>query len=379
MIGNLSKMKPCGSYRNLVVVQVLESLIDELDAAVSEEAIKAIMNSFATKKLPLLDLLSTTNKAVQDIKKARALAKGGKATAAAAAGQHANLPTPAVFEDAPTLGTEIAILKEGDVDFTQVDTQVPFVMTALPDKHKEIMGKEDIKNYVAGFMDLFAKQEQVIIKEKEGRSGCKLSPTVATMVRDRIKAMIPTATLDDALKSAGKDALQPVFAPSLYGIVGSSEAIFGTEREFAPSLRMNSMGNRKVVMAPFYQLVDFMKNQKVQLADFKITQVRDYFKTMSKELLQRYVQFGGKLFHITIDAGSLLYTPPGYLFGDLCGKGSTNAGFRLGVVFPDEAGLKGLLEIKTWKASCKKDCAQLEALCSELAAHKEAPAEQPKA
>ena len=75
-----------------------------------------------------------------------------------------------------------------------------------------------------------------------------------------------------------------------------------------------------------------MKAKKVKVEGFNITSVRDYFKSMTKELLQEYVKFGGTVHHVTVDVGALIFMPAGCLFAERSGKGSANFGVRMGAL-----------------------------------------------
>ena len=131
-MGALAKMPPCGSYQQPVLFSTLDACIDELYSCHSDEGIKAVTNNFNTKKLPLLDLLSTSNKAVTDIAKARKVAsdinkKNGKGEAAGAAATD----TPSIlFEESPSVGQEVPVFQEGKLEGVKYHT--PFVITSSP-------------------------------------------------------------------------------------------------------------------------------------------------------------------------------------------------------------------------------------------------------
>lgn len=193
------------------------------------------------------------------------------------------------------------------------------------------------------------------------------------MIIGRIKIMLPKAVFASNLKVSKKD-LDDVMAPSLFGMVSSFDS-FGTEKEFAPCVRLNIQGTRKIILTPFYSVYAYMKEKKVHGVDgdFSIACVRDYFKAMTKELLQNYVQSGNKVYHITIGAGSMIFVPAGMLFAERSGRAVVNLGIRLGVVFPDPESLSGLKGLCKWKEASKANSTVLGALCAELTA--QAPAE----
>jgi hypothetical protein len=110
----------------------------------------------------------------------------------------------------------------------------------------------------------------------------------------------------------------------------------------------------------------------VQFQDFSVKQVRDYFKAMSKDLLQQYVNSGASVLHLTVDAGTLLYIPAAFLFGERVSRDSANFGVRLGVACPDSTGVAALKIVMAEKDSFGKDSKIMVALQSELEAQQNA-------
>ena len=374
MAKSFSRMPPCGAYQKLVLHSLLESTIDELDVCTDDVTIKAVVNKFSMRKLPLTDLLGAASKAAADLAKARKAAaakdKKNKDSYGAAALQTKTI----VFEEGPALGKEIVVYEEGKITAEADDPDAlmfdsPFLITASSAAHKAFVEEKAFMAYFGSFADLFKKQTPKIMKDMDGRSACRLPAGLNAAVRLRVKAMCPGILMEESdLKSAGKEMIKDALAPSLYGICAMDS--FGTERNFAPCLRYNVEGNRKIILTPFYTVVYFMKSKDVQsTTHYCITEVREYFQNMTKDLLTQYIsEHGESVQHVTVASGSALFLPAGFLFAERCPSGTPNFGVRVGCCNADDDALAGMKMLTTLKEASGQDAAQLKAWCAELSA-----------
>ena len=367
----LGRTPPCGSYASLEVFSNLENSIEDLDECTTPEAIKGVTNKVQNLKMPIADLLSTGNKALTDIARARKTGKPNKGDKVDGGGGQGSSGTPvavALFDEAATHGSAVAVAVEGS-DLSKLVFSSPFVVTSLPEKLEEFAGQSGFKEYQAEFVALFATSEEKIKSTQDGRSGCKPSETVRAHIRSRVHAMVPEAILDDELvgPAASKTMVKDAMTPSLFGIVGPDDS-FGTEKDFTPCFRLTTVGTRLAVVTQYIKLHSFMVEQKVNVQGFAIGQVRDYFKTMTPELLKKYIDFGGAVYHITLDAGALMYLPAGYVFTERLRNGS-KFGCRVEAIGKgDTSSLDTLVKIKGMKDAAKKDTASLNAWVAEYRA-----------
>ena len=66
----------------------------------------------------------------------------------------------------------------------------------------------------------------------------------------------------------------------------------GIEKEFAPCVRLTTLGTRAIMMTPFHHMLAYMEAKKVPIHDFSIKQVRDYFMGITSERLEDYKIMG---------------------------------------------------------------------------------------
>ena len=123
-------------------------------------------------------------------------------------------------------------------------------------------------------------------------------------------------------------------------------------------------------MTPFYTLVAFMKSRNVKsTTHFCINEVRDYFRNMTTELLTECISdFKGAVHHVTVDSGSALFLPAGYLFAERCPSATPNFGVRVGCCNADATACTGMQQLNELKDASGKDAAHLNAWRIELSA-----------
>eukprot|EP00959_Pyramimonas_sp_CCMP1952_P089344 1868787-Pyramimonas_sp.AAC.1 len=103
---------------------------------------------------------------------------------------------------------------------------------------------------------------------------------------------------------------------SIFGILPGPDS-FGTEKDYAPSLRMAWAGSRMVIATPVTNLNTYMINTaKVETSVLHTSQMANYWKQMSKESLQQYVASGASVYYITVDASTTYYMPAGIAVGN---------------------------------------------------------------
>ena len=141
----------------------------------------------------------------------------------------------------------------------------------------------------------------------------------------------------------------------------------GIEKEFAPCVRLTTLGTRAIMMTPFHHMLTYMEANKVPIHDFSIKQVRDYFMGMTSESLDEYKNVGS-LFHLILPSYSMLYVPAGYLFVERANRLDTSFGVKLTVCNRSSGSAEGLRNIKVAKNKSKTDTKVISSLLAESTA-----------
>ncbi len=122
-----------------------------------------------------------------------------------------------------------------------------------------------------------------------------------------LKIVDGTATLD--FRKMHHDTL-----PTTFGLNKNTET-FSTERGRSPCFRLQTQGERQLVMASFDTVRAFMERSGM-LQQVTPDPIQSYFKGMSKESIDQFLGNAGQLWHATIGPDDGIIIPFNFIFAE---------------------------------------------------------------
>ncbi len=322
---------PCRQYADLVSVDWLQTKALELDSADTKEDMESIKKDITLKKKPAMTLVAAVHGATADLIRA-----------------HKALETSAKKRDATKTAEPSTKKSKTDVDLFDaagdVARQMDYVASADdlkslqpgsdPWRLPTLVGKDAVKEFLAtamtesdGALDHEIKAGQRSLKEQlktlpKGaahlRGAFSLQPSFHPSALKLLKNIFPFETVMPGANEKLAAVLEPqVFAMSPGNIFSQAEkGHFGC-------VRVHTEGTKTILTTPEENLLAFMVSRAPGTHP-SFSDLWQFFKTMSKDVMQAYAAGQGKdkLFHCTVSAGDVLFTPPCFVLAERAMAGS---------------------------------------------------------
>lgn len=334
---------PCASYEKLVTVQFVSGIAEEFQAATSVDDIKETKQKIASTRKPLKELASAVSDAAKELTMAREMAsrpsavggrkcKGtgkGKAGRGVAGDFEGATAAPAntcfLLEMGPEAGADMpSVTVEGEettaVDDQTVDYGKPLVIKcACLAKN---MAEQSIVAILDNFQNEFDKSQA---KLQNGRGGMRVpsaNPAVV-LARGHLAKLLP-----GFLNTAESESLERTMELNAFA-VAKDQTKNSCEQDSLATLRFQARGTRKVFMTRAEDMIKYMVEvRKMPASVVTPSRASVFMKVMDKHAIAEYAsQYA--LFHTTVAAQDVLYTPIGYLLVERTLQGCDIVGFCL--------------------------------------------------
>ena len=335
---------PTQSFDKLMLVSALERRCAEFEVFQSQQALMKLQSSLSDLRKPMADLRTNVNSALTELKRAlrEATSSGpkakGKCKAAAGARPKANLPScVGLFEVAPDLSKEIMSSGGKGFDLAKFKPDEPYLMKIDDDAQAALMKDGPVKTGLDDFKRLFSKCKQ---RESEGRAVQKWpeGSEGGEVVKSALIGLVPA---QHCMAISDVDsALWPLLGWSNFGIVADT-TIAVHERDYMATLRMTYMGTRAVIMTSAGGVASFMEKKGMGGA-FSGKRLSTFFKNLSADGLQEYVQAGNVIWTTTVAPADVLYTPACFVVVERTTVSHDIIGLKAGVLVVDATALKAL-------------------------------------
>ena len=276
-------------------------------------------------KAPIQQLVGAAGRADKALKSAIEQLKkqASKKQAQASKGKKSESHTTALYDQGVSLASQIVRVALGG----KVDASTPFIM--------------DCSALVSSFMAEGKASQQAVASFKvsfdEGRKttkGLRVSKALDTSVSDKSvqelqegisKIFEPTKALVDRAVLEKAEKLKAYMQPSLFGIDASYDRVSAEALGLATG-RLCLEGTRCIVTTDMLQLHGFMERKGI-VGHISVSKMSGFFKAMHPSMLSEY-QKECTLWTSTLSTGDFLYTPYGFVQGELVSQAS------LGVRWP---------------------------------------------
>ncbi|CAE7445809.1 CCB1, partial [Symbiodinium necroappetens] len=327
-IAALGNAPPCSQFKELQIFDVLYMCKDELLSCETAEEIADVKKSFAKLKAPILDLLSSAQAVLNDIRKVHKLlkadmAKGAPAAAATSkpAKQDANTAGPkfSIFEDGLKLGSPAHAVTEDT--WKDMSWDEPAIITLASGTMANIYSAQ-VKLAIGQLKKLFKTANQARAEVAMDMSVFQaISKELQSKFDGKARFYVGNA---DAIKTSSKDLTNMLHRNLLttsYAIA-ANHATFATEKMCLPSLRFAAEGVRRVVLLPYVQVLEYLASQP-DSASLKFIDtpskhsVTQFLRFCNEEKLRGLLGAGCKCFTATVNPSEILYVPGGFVFAEM--------------------------------------------------------------
>ena len=351
--GSSKETPPCRSYRNLMCLCEFKSYIAKIADANSEADIRAAKLEMAPFKTALNDLLTMGRQAGEAFKKAIANHKKRTATplklksTKKATGTVAGL---AIFDRGFDKGTPL--LEKALSELLQVDVvDAPVLITNVV-ASEELAADSPVRTAIVSTSDKFNKWP---LRTEKGRAERPLiGDALAAGMKLFHRVILPDSHLPMA--KMGKE-----LQPSSFAILKGFEVV-SCERGRVASLRFQTHGSRTVVLTKASDLKSYM--HKNGLTTVSPDSMLSFFKAMTKETIDAYVDDGNTLFATTVGPGYGILVPFDWLFAERVASDQDCLGVRFHFWMKGE--LASMEALSRWFVSCRKDNKWLQEACEAL-------------
>lgn len=211
------------------------------------------------------------------------------------------------------------------VDYKSLEEPCIINIAALA---KKFTDEAPIKSLIDNLITEYDKSES---KTKHGRGGmaCPAENAATVQVRDCLVDALPGSTRDSTCQK-----LVTCMSLGLWAVSKDQCKSF-VEPESLASLRFQSVGSRELVLVAFGDLVNYM-NLKKGVEKKNITPVRAaaFLRGLDKASIEAFAK-DYAIFHGTVSAGHMLYTPACFVGVERTGTNADSAGFVLRGFYKD--------------------------------------------
>ncbi|OLQ13846.1 hypothetical protein AK812_SmicGene2046 [Symbiodinium microadriaticum] len=330
-VAALGNAPPCSQFKELQIFDALYMCKDELLSCETAEEIADVKKSFAKLKAPILDLLSSAQAVLNDIRKVHKLLKAEKAKGAPAAAatsnpakQDANTAGPkfSIFEDGMKLGSPAHAVTEDT--WKDMSWDEPAIITLASGTMANIYSAQ-VKLAIGQLKKLFKTANQARAEAAEVAMDMSVIQAISKELQSKFdgKARFYVGNAD-AIKTSSKDLTNMLHRNLLttsYAIA-ANHATFATEKMCLPSLRFAAEGVRRVVLLPYVQVLEYLASQP-DSASLKFIDtpskhsVTQFLRFCNEEKLRGLLGAGCKCFTATVNPSEILYVPGGFVFAEM--------------------------------------------------------------
>ena len=311
---------PCSDYRELVLLESLDSYIAKLFLAENAQQIKDLTKELNAKIGPIRQLEKNVQASQKEIQlRRKALRDQGEPARGVRKkmGVDTLIPVIAALDSIERdLGLDaISTLAKAEKD------GIPYRVDGLAEHVKSIDAQNSLtsfhQDYKANFVDC----------GKAGRAMLTIEPTA--LAQNLMQKLQPCFEGFDGIvgaKTTGPAVLpqgmQDCMELKWFAVTPHYETT-QCEKNYFGSLRLSLKGSRVVVLANLLLFRDYLLSKTPQPSGLAgiaarkslgTNQIYNAFRNLTKEGVEEYALFGGKIFMSTIGEGEAVWVPEGWLF-----------------------------------------------------------------